>query len=87
MLTISTDPSSESVKMDSLLRGAFPLLSDPDLKVADAYGMGVHFGRETMAAMGYVIIDGQGRLRQREIDPLFGDHYERILAALKGLAP
>ena len=82
MLAISIDPPSESVKMDSLLRGAFPLLSDPDLKVADAYGMGVHFGREAMAAMGYVIIDGQRRLRHREIDPLFGDHYERILAVL-----
>ena len=83
VLAISNDPPSESVKMDGLLKSAFPLLSDPDLKVADAYGMAIPMGSQRMAAMGYIIIDGQGRLRQREIDPLFGDHYERILAALR----
>ena len=73
--------------MDGLLGGRLPLLSDVNLAVADSYGMSVRLGQQAMAAMGYVIVDSQGLIRHREIDPLFGDHADRILRLLKEATP
>ena len=87
MLALSVDPSSESAKMDSLLKGAFPLLGDADMRVASSYGMVVPMGSQPMSAMGYAIIDSAGKLRYLEIDPLFGDHTARILKQMKEGTP
>lgn len=86
-MAISTDPPSESLKTDRLLGGAFPLLSDPDLRVIRAYKMEHEMGGTTVGDMGYAIIDGQGRIRRLVMDPLFGQHADAVLQALTELQP
>ena len=85
MVAVSTDPPSESRKLDELLNGAFPLLGDPHLRVISAYQMRHQMGSETVGNMGYVIIDGRGVVRNIAVDPIFGRHSDAILAYLRGL--
>jgi len=47
--------------------------------------MEIDHGGDVIAAMGYVIIDRNGVLRQRVQDPLFGNHADRILKSLREL--
>ncbi len=61
--------------------GVFLLLSDPSLKVIRAYD--IQMPGSEMANMGYAIIDQEGRLRARVVDPSFGQHYDRIIDTLK----
>ena len=68
-MAISADPPSESLKLDRLLDGAFPLLSDDDLQVISAYQMRHQMGSETVGNMGYAIVDGRGALRKVAVDP------------------
>ena len=84
-MAISTDPASESQKLDKLIDKAFPLLSDPDLRVIVPYGMRHEMGSMTVGNMGYVIIDGGGQVRKIEVDPLFGRHADAILQSLRDL--
>lgn len=81
MLAISVDPPSESQQMSQFLGGALPLLGDPDLKVIKAYGMEMQGGG--MAAMGYVVVDAQGRIAERLLDPSFGQHWQSVLSSLQ----
>jgi len=81
LLAISIDPPEESVKTDALIEGKFRLLGDPDLKVIRAYQIEMPGG--AMANMGYVLVDGQGKIRKRQIDPVFGLHLDQMLEALK----
>ena len=85
VVAISTDEAAESKKLDHLLEKAFPLLSDPDLKVINAYQMRHNMGGITVGNMGYAIIDRQGRVKKVEVDPLFGRHAEAILGSLREL--
>jgi peroxiredoxin len=85
VVAISTDAAEESKKMDYLLDRAFPLISDPDLKVINAYQMRHDMGSMTVGNMGYAIIDRQGQLRKLEVDGAFGRHADVILQSLKGL--
>jgi peroxiredoxin len=85
VVAISTDEASESKKLDHLLDKAFPLLSDPDLKVINAFQMRHNMGGVTVGNMGYAIIDGRGVVRKTEVDPLFGRHAEVILGSLRKL--
>jgi peroxiredoxin len=85
VVAVSTDPPSESRKLDELLNGAFPLLGDSDLRVISAYQMRHQMGSETVGNMGYVIIDGRGVVRKISVDPLFGRHADAILGSLRGL--
>ncbi len=85
MVAISTDPPSESRKLDQLLQGAFSLLEDSDLRVIRAYQMEHQMGDTTFGNMGYVIIDRNGMVRKIEVDPIFGRHADVILQSLKEL--
>jgi peroxiredoxin len=85
VVAISTDPAEESKKLDHLLERAFPLLSDPDLKVINAYQMRHNMGGMTVGNMGYAIIDRQGQVRKVEVDGAFGRHAEAILGSLREL--
>jgi peroxiredoxin len=85
VVAVSTDPPSESRKLDELLNGTFPLLSDPRLQVISAYQMRHQMGSETVGNMGYVIIDGRGVVRKIAVDPLFGRHSDAIIGSLRGL--
>ncbi len=72
--------------MDQLLNGAFPLLGNRDLRVIKAYGMDIdHGGGDIVAAMGYVIVDAKGVVRDRSQDPLFGQHAATILRDLRAI--
>jgi peroxiredoxin len=82
---ISTDEDEESFKLDHLLGKAFPLLSDPDLKVINAFQMRHNMGGITVGNMGYAIIDRQGQVRKVEVDGAFGRHAEVILRSLREL--
>ncbi len=84
-MAISVDSPQESRKLDQLLGGAFTLVSDPKLRVIRPFLMEHQMGSETVANMGYVIIDGQGLVRKITVDPLFGRHADIIIQALKGL--
>jgi peroxiredoxin len=81
LLAISIDPPEESAKTDALIEGKFRLLGDPDLKVIRAYQIEMPGGG--MANMGYVLVDAQGKIRKRQIDPVFGFHFEQMIEALK----
>lgn len=84
-MAISVDPPQESRKLNQLLNGTFPLLSDPSLRVISAYGMLHQMGSSTVGNMGYAIVDGSGVLRHRAEDPLFGRRADEILAKLQAL--
>jgi len=85
VVAISTDPPSESNKLNQLLNGVFPLLGNPDLKVINAYQMRHQMGGETLGNMGYVIIDGAGLVRELVVNPLFGQDAGKIIESLKAL--
>ena len=85
MVAISTDPPSESQKTAELLDRAFPLLGDPELRVINAFQMRHQMGSQTTGDMGYVIVDGQGFVREVVSDPLFGKHARTILQSLRAL--
>jgi peroxiredoxin len=85
VVAVSTDPPSESRKLAQLLDGAFPLLSDPELRVIRPFLMEHQMGGEIVGNMGYVIIDGSGVVRKIVVDPLFGRHADAILQSLKEL--
>jgi peroxiredoxin len=61
VVAISAEDQEQTQKMDQLLGGAFPLLSDPSLEVISAYRMEQSMGGATIANMGYAIIDGKRR--------------------------
>ena len=81
LLAISIDPPEESAKTDALIEGKFRMLGNPDLKVIRAYQMEMPGGG--MANMGYVLVDGKGKIRKRQVDPVFGFHFEQMIEALK----
>jgi peroxiredoxin len=85
VVAVSTDNILDQQKLNQLLGGAFPLLSDPGLQVISAYQMRHQMGSETVGNMGYVIIDGRGVVRKIAVDPLFGRHADAILGSLRGI--
>ena len=84
-MTISVDEPEDLQKINQLLGGTFTLLTDPGLRVIRAYQMEHGMGGTIVGNMGYVIIDGAGRVREMEVDPLFGRHAGKIIESLKGL--
>ena len=86
VVAISSEVQEEAQKMDQLLGGAFPLLSDPNLQVIRAYQMEHPKSGGTIGNMGYAIIDENGNLRKVTVDPLFGHHADDIIESLKGLS-
>ncbi|MBI4328626.1 MAG: redoxin domain-containing protein [Chloroflexi bacterium] len=85
VVAISVDAPIDVQKANQLLGGAFPLLSDPELRVISAYQMRHAMGGLTVGNMGYVIIDGRGVVREVVVDPVFGWHADAILQSLKSL--
>lgn len=85
MVAISVDPPSEAAKMSASIGGAFPVLGDSRKFVTSSYGIEHQMGQETVANMGYVIVDGAGQVRHRVVDPSFGQHANEILAKLRAL--
>ena len=85
VLAISVDSPSESAKMNQLVNGSFPLISDPQLKIIRAYDAEMSNMASPMADDWYIIIDRDGQIRQRINDPLFGQNRGRILKSLKDI--
>jgi len=81
VMAISNDDRSQAQQMAAEFGGGVIVLSDPAMDVISRYGMGVEGG--TMAEMGYVVIDGAGKVRVRKVDPLFGTHAEEIVNAVR----
>lgn len=80
---ISIDAPGVARRTATQLDLQFPLLSDPHMRVIRQYDMK---GQDMqMAAMGYVIIDRQGRIRVHKIDRQFGEHARDILAIVQHL--
>lgn len=80
---ISIDSPRVARRTSSRLGLTFPLLSDPPMRIIRQYRM---TGQDmNMAYMGYVIIDRQGRIRARKVDPQFGEHVKDMLAILERL--
>lgn len=85
MVAISVDPPSEGAKTTASIESAFPVLGDSRKLVISSYGIEHQMGTETVANMGYVIVDGAGLVRHRVVDPSFGQHANEILAKLRAL--
>lgn len=81
MVAISVDPPEESAKTSSLIDGRIRLLYDSDMSVIRDYDMVMLGGG--MASMGYVIVDGEGNIVERTVDPLFGYNVPKMLEALQ----
>ena len=77
VLAVSTDPPEQARQVVEQFHLSFPVLSDPRMEVIRPYGMKGD-GME-MADLGYVVIDRDGRIRSRPIDPEFGEHVELLL--------
>ena len=83
-MALSIDPPHVAAHTASRLGLHFPLLSDPLAQVIRQYRM---FNPPmSMAQMGYVLIDGRGRVLARVVDAFFGTHSEAILQRLARLA-
>ena len=81
VVAISNDPPAERAKTNSLVNGRVRLLLDADLRVTKALEMEMVGGG--MPAMGYVVVDGEGQIVAREVDPLFGYNVPEIRAVLQ----
>lgn len=81
----------ESLRQTKAGSGAsFPLLADKDLTVTRLYDMQLRpawpmGGMGELPEMGYVIIDGAGKLRLQRVDLYFGNNAGQMLDILKGL--
>ena len=80
VMALSIDAPTLAAQTASRVGLHFPLLSDPQAQVIRQYRMFDPLG--SMAQMGYVLIDGRGLMRAREVDPRFGAHSEAILQRL-----
>jgi len=80
VMALSIDSPILAAQTASRLGLHFPLLSDPQAQVIRQYRM---FDPLTsMAQMGYVLIDGHGRVLAREVDAFFGAHSAAVLQRL-----
>lgn len=71
-------------------RASFLLLADKDLTVTRLYDMQLRpewpmGGMGEIPEMGYVIIDGAGKIRLQRVDLYFGDNAGQMLDILTGL--
>ena len=80
---ISIDTPKAAARLVQELGLTFPILSDPQMEVIQAYRMKGE-GME-MADMGYVVIDRGGQIRAKKIDRQFGDNITDIVEILKKL--
>ncbi|MGA0276074.1 MAG: hypothetical protein ACO3L6_08590 [Dehalococcoidia bacterium] len=83
VVAISNDPPDEALKMSSLINGKIRLLYDEDLSVVNSYHMEMVGG--DMANMGWVLVDGTGKVVERNMDPLFGYNVPKMLIAINDL--
>ena len=81
VFSVSIDTADHARKIVDQFHLGFPILSDPGMQVIRPYGMKGE--AMEMADLGYVVIDGAGRIRARRIDREFGDHVERLLHDLR----
>jgi peroxiredoxin Q/BCP len=86
---ISPDSVASHEKFKKKMSFPFDLLSDPDHKVCDLYGV---FKEKSMYGRKYMgverstfLIDGKGMLRQEWRKVKVKDHAEAVLAAVKAL--
>jgi len=88
LIAIGADTPTSIKQTQAASKASFPLLRDPDLKVAKQYDMQLR-GDWPMGMMGdypemgYVIIDMKGVIRWQRVDLNFGDHAGDIVAVLK----
>ena len=80
VLAVSIDRPEEASRLARDLGLTFPILSDPRMEAIRRYGM--KGSGLQMATMGYVVIDRDGRIRGRRVDPRFGDDVGLMLDAV-----
>jgi peroxiredoxin Q/BCP len=83
---ISPDKPAAQKKFDTKYHLGFPLLSDPDHAVAEAYGVWQEksmYGRKYMGVLrSHFVIDEQGKLADVQYNVKAGDSSVKALAAL-----
>lgn len=83
---VSIDPIVSHEKFIAKYRLPFPLLSDPEKKIVNAYGVWVEksmYGKKYMGTeRTTVVIDGRGRIKEilRKVKP--AEHADQLRAAL-----
>jgi peroxiredoxin len=81
VLAISNDSQADARRLAAELGLDFPVLANPSMDVIHRYGMK---GKGmAMADMGYVAVDGNGRIRMQAVDRQFGEHALNIAAAIR----
>lgn len=80
ILAISDDPIIDAKRVAAELGHEIVILSDRTRWVARRYGM--QDPERHFITSGYVIIDRSGRIRERRVDSLFGEHADEIVNSL-----
>lgn len=81
VVAISADPPDQAIQTSILIGGQVRLLYDSDLAVIKSFEMLAP--DYDMAYMGYVIVDDEGIVVERSVDPLFGDNVPKMLETLR----
>lgn len=86
VLAISTDPVDAGKKLAADLNIKYPLLSDPDLKTIDAYGVRHPGGNDSkdIARAATFVVDRNGNIRWRDLKDNYRERVrpEQLLEAL-----
>ncbi len=69
ILAVSTDPPEDSLKIVKKLDLSFPILSDPDLKVIDQFGLRHEGGMmgSDIARPAVYLLNGEGKIVWQEL--------------------
>lgn len=91
VVALVVDPSDVNAELTAQTGITFPILSDPDLVVTDAYGLRHREGHDgqDIALSASVLIDGDGIVRWTHVAPnvRLRPLPETILAEIDSLAP
>ncbi len=88
VIAIGADTPTSIQQTQSMSKASFPLLRDPDLKVAKSFDMQLRPNwpmgmMGSFPEMGYVIVDEKGVIRAQRVDLTFGDHVHEMIILLK----
>ncbi|MBI3741822.1 MAG: redoxin domain-containing protein [Chloroflexi bacterium] len=88
VIGISVDTGNAARLVVQETGATFPILSDPGLRVTTQFDMQLRGGwpmggMGRLPEMGFVIVDGKGRIRAQRVDLLFGQTAIQMLPILK----
>jgi len=87
VIAVGADTATSIRQTQSSSKASFPLLRDPNLKVAMMFDMRLRPNwpmgmMGDLPEMGYVIVDANGIIRAQRVDLNFGDHVNEMMMLL-----